>query len=62
MIHTRAWKGDEITKEEPTVQLTVSGADLRDFKDLLNRALNTAAQDYPHWLEFQDKLEKFLGA
>jgi hypothetical protein len=64
MIHVRAWKGDELTDEGPTLQLTLSGTkELEKFNWILNRALNIAAPEDPSiqdWLSLCDKLEAFL--
>lgn len=41
MIHCRSWTtGDENAPEEPTLQLTITGESISEFKELINRALN----------------------
>lgn len=62
MIHCRAWKGDEITEEDPTLQITITGmGDLKKLKELLNRSLNCAPEFGKDWFELSDRLEKFLA-
>ena len=43
------------------IVIKISGSDLTDLKILLDRALNCAPNEFPNWLSFQDKLEKFLA-
>ena len=61
MIHARAWTGDDITNEEPTLQFTITGrADLLKLQALLDRALNCAPDFGDDWFALSDKLGQFL--
>lgn len=63
MIHVRTWTGDEITKEEPTIQFTLTGrADLLKLQALLDRALNCAPEFGEDWFALSDRLDQFLAA
>ncbi len=63
MIHVRAWTGDEITKEDPTLQFTITGrTDLLKLQALLDRALNTAPEFGQDWFDLSAKLDQFLAA
>lgn len=60
-IHVRAWSGDEITQEEETLQITISGKqDLQKLQALLNRSLNCAPEFGADWFAMSAKLEEFM--
>lgn len=61
MIHVRTWTGDEITKEDPTIQFTLTGrTDILKLQALLNRSLNCAPEFGKDWFELSDRLDQFL--
>lgn len=61
MIHVRAWTGDDITNEDPTIQFTLTGrTDLLKLQALLDRALNCAPEFGADWFELSDRLDQFL--
>lgn len=66
MIHVRAWKGslpNELVKEDPTLQITISGVDeLTKLYGLLQRSLNCAPEFGKDWFALSDKLEQFLAS
>lgn len=61
MIHVRTWIGDDITNEDPTIQITLGGrTDLLKLQALLQRALNCAPEFGQSWFELSDHLDEFL--
>lgn len=62
MIHARTWgPGDIYAPEEKTLQLTITGDSLRQFQQILFRALNTAPpEQFPSWIALSDKLDELV--
>lgn len=56
-LHVRVWgPGDENAPEERTLQVTITGASIKDFSNLISAALNCSPNVHPELKELGDML------
>jgi len=59
LTHHAAYNGNEPV---PAISIAFSGPELLKFRELLNRALNTAPEFGADWFQLTDKLDQFIAS